>query len=163
MLDPARLNSQATGEEKEVEAEFTPAGAARGFARWWWVGAGALAVLIAVITILWQVGWIFTNSDTNRQSHLNRSGYEYQQTLREQITAQIANTATLTTQIAASADPNLIAALKAQRMAVAGIACQDAAETTGDPLPAQQAQWVTANCQAGTVRPGSPLYQAGTP
>ena len=50
-----------------------------------------------------------------------------------------------------------------QRAAVAGIACSDAAQITGVPLPTQQAQWVTANCSDGTVSPGSNLYVAGAP
>lgn len=143
--------------------EFTPGNVANTFWRWFWIGVGALALLSLLIVGGWQAGWWFTNQNINREAHAIRNGYSNQQTLREQITAQIANVDTLTTQIAATKDANLTSALKAQRMAVAGIACQDAAGVTGDPLPAQQAQWVTVNCAAGAVRPGSPYYQAGTP
>jgi len=143
--------------------EFTPANVAGTFWRWFWIGVGALAVLLALIFIGWQAGWWFTNQNINREAHAIRNGYSNQQTLREQITTQIANTDTLTSQIAGTKDSNLISALKAQRASIAGIACQDAAGVTGDPLPAQQAQWVTVNWAAGVVRPGSRYYQAGTP
>jgi len=136
------------------------------------VGGCLGAVIVAVIVVVlagivtfvgWQVGWWFTNQNANREAHMIRSGYSNQQTLREQVTAQIANVDTITTQIAASHDQSLISALKAQRAAVAATVCQDGAEVTGDPLPAQQRAWLATNCQAGTIRPGSPYYQAGTP
>ena len=56
-----------------------------------------------------------------------------------------------------------MAALKAQRAAIAGIACSDAAQITGIPLPADQAQWVSANCSDGSVSPSSTLYVTGAP
>jgi predicted negative regulator of RcsB-dependent stress response len=133
------------------------------FWRWFGVGLFTLVVLAAIIVGGWQAGWWFSNANATREAHQIRNGYSNQQTLREQITTQIANVDTLTSQIAASHDSSLIAALKAQRASVAGIACQDASEVTGDPLPAQQAQWATRNCAAGVVRPASPYYQAGTP
>ena len=106
-----------------------------------WFPAVVIYGILAFLLILgltvagWQAGWWFTNQNATREAHMIRNGYSNQQTLREQITAQIANTDTLSTQIAASKDRNLTSALKAQRMAIAGIACQDAAGVTGDPLP----------------------------
>jgi len=144
-------------------SEITPSGVVTAFWHWFWVGVGALALIAALILGGWAAGWWFTNQNIGREAHAIRNGYSNQQTLREQITQQIANVDTLTTQIAATHDRNLIAALTAQRASIAGIACQDAAGVTGDPLPAQQAQWVTANCAAGVIRPGSRYYQAGTP
>ncbi len=144
-------------------SEITPSGVVTAFWHWFWVGVGALALIAALILGGWAAGWWFTNQNIGREAHAIRNGYSNQQTLREQITQQIANVDTLTTQIAATHDRNLIAALTAQRASIAGIACKDAAGVTGDPLPAQQAQWVTANCAAGVIRPGSRYYQAGTP
>lgn len=126
-------------------------------------GLLALSIIAGVIIGGWQAGWWLRNQNTSREAHMIRNGYSNQQTLREQITQQIGNVDTITTQIAGTHDPNLISALKAQRAAVAAIVCQDAAEVTGDPLPAQQAKWAAMNCQAGNVRPGSIYYQAGTP
>ncbi len=146
-----------------MSTDITPGTVMSGFWRWFGVGLFTLIILAALILTGWQAGWWFAGQNATREAHLIRNGYSNQQTLREQITQQIANIDTLTTQIAATHDRNLISALTAQRAAVAGIACQDAAGVTGDPLPAQQAQWVTVNCAAGAVRPGSRFYQAGTP
>jgi len=147
--------------------EITPGAVVSVFWRWFWVAIGGLAVLTAVISLLyftvWHESWWFSNQNANRQAHQIRNGYSNQQSLRDQITAQIGNVTQATTQIAFATDAQQTAALKAQRAAIAGIACQDIAEVTGDPLPAQQQQWAAANCQAGSVRPGSPYYEAGTP
>lgn len=141
---------------------ITPGRVATEFWRWLWAGIGALALAGVLTLIFWQAGWWFRSQNTSREAHLIRNSYANQQTLREQVTAQIGNVATLTSQIAATHDQNLAAALTAQRAAVAAIVCQDAAEVTGDPLPASQATWVSANCEAGNVSPGSPYYQSGS-
>ena len=132
------------------------------------VAAGVI-LLGALIIGGWQAGWWFTVQNAQRQGRLNnieahniRDGYSNQTSLREQITAQIGNVDTATTQIAATKDQSLISALTAQRAAFAATVCQDVSEVSGDPLPAQQAEWAAANCQAGNVRPGSTFYQAGT-
>jgi hypothetical protein len=146
-----------------MTTEFGPAQAVIAFWRWFWVVVGVLVLVGAFVLIMWQAGWWFAGQNAGREAHLIRNGYSNQQTLREQITTQIATVDGITTQIAATTDTGLISALKAQRMAIAATVCQDAAEVSGDPLPAQQAEWAAANCQAGTVRPGSTYYQAGTP
>jgi hypothetical protein len=142
--------------------------------------SGCLMAIIAAVVIVvigggiiiggWQAGWWFSVRNAQRQGQLQniqarniRDGYSSQQTLREQVTSQIATVDTISTQIAATKDPGLISALRAQRAAIAATVCQDAAGVAGGPLPAQQAQWAASNCQAGTLRPGSPYYQAGTP
>jgi len=144
---------------------------AAGIAVGWLFGIiGGLVLIGGLIIGGWQAGWWFSVHNAQRQGQINnieahniRNGYSSQQSLREQITTQIGNVDTITTQIAASHDKSLISALTAQRAAIAATVCQDASEVTGDPLPAQEAQWATANCQAGNVRPGSAYYQAGTP
>jgi uncharacterized protein HemX len=143
--------------------EITPTGVlVEGF-RWLPVLIVTMAVLAALILGGWRAGWWFSNQNAGREAHQIRNGYSNQQSLREQITQQIGNVQAVTTQIAASTDPGLVTALKAQRMAIAAIVCQDVSEVTGDPLPAQQATWAAANCQAGNVAPGSSSYQIGTP
>ena len=111
----------------------------------------------------WQAGWWFSNANATRQNQQIQNGASNQETLRAQITSKIADVAELTTQIADPANSPMKSALKAQRMAIAGIACSDAAQITGVPLRSGQARWVKQNCLAGAVRPGSPFYQAGTP
>ena len=60
--------------------------------------------------------------------------------LRSQVTVKLADVTQITAQISAAKDPGEVTALKDQRAAIAAIACSDAAQVTGTPLPAQQAQ-----------------------
>ena len=143
---------------------MTPTEVAVAFWRWFWIGIGALVLLGALILGGWQAGWWFSAHDATRQAENTQNGYSNQVTLRQQVTSQLATVYSLTTQIAeAKGDQSLIAALKPQRMAVAGIVCSDAAQVSGTPLPSQQAEWVSANCEGGTVSPNSTYYQAGQP
>jgi hypothetical protein len=144
-----------------VSDDITPASVMAGFWRWFGVGVLALALLAALIVGGWRAGWWFAAQNATRQSELIQNGYSNQSTLRQQVTAQLANVNQITVQIAAH--PSLAGPLKAQRASVAATVCQDASEITGTPLPAQQAQWVAGNCSAGSLRPGSSDYQEATP
>lgn len=142
--------------------DITPADVTAAFWRWFWVGAGALVVLGGLIYAGHVFGWWLSAQDATHQSQNTQNGYSNQTTLRQQVTAQLATVTSITTQIAeAGSDQSMITALKAQRMSIAGIVCQDASEITGTPLPAGQAQWAASNCLDGSVSPKSPLYQAG--
>lgn len=146
----------------------TPAGVIRDTWRWfpaWAVVLFAVLVLGAGVTYAGHaLGWWLSAQDAVHQAENTQNGYSNQATLRQQVTAQLATVETITVQIAAAGnDTSLAAALKAQRAGVAGIVCSDAAQISGTPLPAQQAQWVTVNCLDGAVSPNSPLYQAGQP
>jgi hypothetical protein len=134
-------------------------------AGWRWSGVAAIALVLLGALIIggWQAGWWFAAHDATRQYQVTQDGDSNQSTLRAQITAQLANVTTITTQIAVTGGQDEIAALKAQRAAVAGIACSDAQQISGLPLPAQQAQWVSTNCLDGAVSPGSSLYVSGAP
>jgi pyruvate dehydrogenase complex dehydrogenase (E1) component len=148
--------------------DVTPGQVYRETGRWFGpvlvAGLAVLTIGIILTVVGWRVGWWFTAQNATRQYQVIQNGDSNQSTLRAQITSQVANVAMITTQIAAAGnDPAEVSALKAQRAAVAGIACSDAAQITGVPLPAGQAQWVSVNCSDGTVSPGSPLYQAGAP
>ncbi len=123
----------------------------------------AMALGIGVTAIGWNAHWWFASRNATRQYQVTQNGVSNQDTLRAQITAKLADVSTITTQITAAQDPAEVSALKAQRAAIAGIACSDAAQVTEVPLPAQQAQWVSANCSAGSVSPGSSLYVSGAP
>lgn len=128
---------------------------------WKWFGTGLffLLVLSGLIFIGWHAGWWFTSQNANREAHVIRQGYSNQQTLREQVAAKLGDITDLTVKIDQSqqGDAALVAPLKAQRLAVAAIACRDIAEVTGDPLPADQQAWAKANCAYGSVSPNSPL------
>ena len=149
-------------------SDITPARVYRETGRWFGPAVFVLAVLLVLgggLTLAcWQMGWWFTAHNATRQYQVIQNGVSNQDTLRAQITSQLANVTTLTTQIAeAGNDQAEVAALKDQRAAIAGIVCSDAAQITGVPLPAQQAQWASTNCSGGTVSPSSDLYEAGAP
>lgn len=120
-----------------------------------WILA-AVVTVAAIVLLGWLVGWWFTDQNINRESHALRNSYANQQTLRDQITQNIGNVLSISTQITETSDPGTKAALKAQRVAVVNIVCGDAAQVTGDPLSADQASFIKTNCEAGNIKPGSP-------
>lgn len=132
-------------------------------AGWRWSGVALAALLLLGGLILggWQAGWWFAAHNATRQYQVTQNGVSNQDTLRAQVTSNLAQVATVTTQIAAY--PSDAAALKAQRAGIANVVCSDAAQISGVPLPAQQAQWVAVNCSDGSVSPGSTLYVIGAP
>jgi hypothetical protein len=140
----------------------TPTGVINSFWRWFWIGVLGLALVAVLVVAGWRAGWWFRDQDANRQAELTQNGVSNQSSLRQQMEAQISNGYQLTSQIAATPDAGERQALKAQRAAITGIACSDAAQII-TPLGPSEQQWVSTNCQAGAIRPGSPYYQAGTP
>ena len=135
-----------------------------------WIGPAIIVTLAVILVggiatlVCWQAGWWFASHNATRQYQVIQNGVSNQNTLRAQVTAKLADVATITTQIAATNDPAEVGALKAQRAAIAGIACSDAAQINPVvPLPADQAQWVTINCSDGSVSPGSNLHVTGAP
>ena len=106
--------------------------------------AGCAALLVAGVVLGgWQAGWWFTTQNVNRRAHVYRQSYEAQQTLRDEITKHLGDYQDIRSQGSGS---------NAQALAVADIICGEAAKVTGDPLPADQAAWVAANCQYGSAR-----------
>ena len=137
--------------------DITPAGVMIGFWRWFWVAVLGCVLLGAVIVGLWQVGWIFSNANVNRQTQQIQNSDSNQRALVSDLTAQIASTEAITSQMAAASGQQL-ADLHAQRLGVARIACGDAAQlSTSDVLGGGVPQWIKSNCLAGTVSPGSSL------
>lgn len=144
--------------------EITPARAYRETGRWFGpvlvIGGTIMAVVLILGFIGWQAGWWFTAQNATRNAQLIQNGYSNQSTLRDQITAKLADVTGITVQLAA-APAGQVPALKAQRAAVASIACGDAGKISGTPLPSDQAAWVSANCAGGSLSPDSPLYVTG--
>lgn len=146
----------------------TPAGVIGETWRWF---PAAVVVTVAVlllgggITVVgWQANWWFASHNATRQAEITQNGYSNQTTLRQQVTANFATLSQIGVQIAAnSTDSSLVTALKVQIASTAVQVCADAAEITGTPLPASQAQWVAANCSDGTLSTTSRDYQAGQP
>lgn len=147
--------------------DYTPKDVYRETGRWFGpvlvAGVAILVIGIALTFIGWQAGWWFTAQNATRQYQVTQNGTSNQETLRAQITSKLADVASITAQIAATKDPAEGGALKAQRAAIAGIACSDAANITGVALPPQQAQWISVNCSDGSVSPSSPLFVTGAP
>ena len=137
--------------------DITPTSVMIGFWRWFWVAVLGCVLLGAVIVGLWQVGWIFSNANVNRQTQQIQNSDSSQRSLVSDLTSQIANVEGITSQMAAASGQQL-ADLRAQRLGVARIACQDAAQLSGsDVLGDGVPQWIKSNCLAGTVSPGSSL------
>ncbi len=115
-------------------------------------GIVAVALLIAgVIFGGWEAGWWFTTQNANRDSHVRRTTYGYQQTLRDQITKGISDVLDVDRQLTQATGDNATA-LTAQRRAMANQVCTEATQVTGDPLNADQASWISQNCIMGSAK-----------
>lgn len=115
-------------------------------------GVAAAAVLVAgIIFGGWEAGWWFTAQNANRDSHVRRTTYGYQQTLRDQITKGIGDVLDVDRQLTQATGDNATA-LTAQRRAMANQVCNEATQVTGDPLLADQASWISQNCIMGSAK-----------
>jgi hypothetical protein len=114
---------------------------------------GAIAVIGAIIFGGWEAGWWFHTQDVNREAHVNRSSYGFQQSHMDTLSKDIAEINSVTTQITQESDPNQKSLLAAQRFAQANDACRVGSEIT-EPTP-DMATWLSQNCMAGTVSPQS--------
>jgi len=126
---------------------------------WKWAGAALLTAALVTGIILggWQLGWWLHAHNVNRQAHVIQNGYANQSALQQQVAQGIANVDTITVQMDGSAGQQL-ADLHAQRLAVAGTVCDNAARISAAvPLPATEQQWVSRNCSDGVLSLSSPL------
>ncbi len=145
--------------------DITPGRVYRETGRWFGpvliAGLAVLAIALILGLAGWQAGWWFTAQNATRQYQVTQNGTGNQHTLRDQISSKLADVTGITVQLG-TADPGQKPALRAQRAAIAGIVCSDADQVTGVSLPPDQAQWVSKNCSAGVLSPGSPLYVNGS-
>jgi len=146
----------------------TPAGVIRETWRWlpaWVVVLFVALLLIGGLTYAGHAfGWWLSAQDATHQAENTQNGYANQATLRQEATRDFATLTSIGVQVAAAkGDPAMVTELRAEQAATAGKICAEAAQVSGTPLPAQQAQWVTANCTEGTLSPGSPDYVPGAP
>jgi hypothetical protein len=125
-------------------------------ASWRWSGIAAIALVLLAALIIggWQAGWWFAGQDATRQAHLIQNGVSNQESQEAQLTANIASVLSITAQMTQASGQQL-ADLHAQRLGIAAVACQNAAQVTA--VPPDQAGWVSQNCEDGTVSPASPL------
>jgi hypothetical protein len=123
------------------------------------VGFIVVCAVIGLVTLVgWQVGWWFHTQDTNRQAQLDKQGVGYQLPLQQQIGDEIGQVLALNTRLADTegSNPGMVGVLDAQRKATVTNICQKAAQVNpATPLQVDQAQFVTENCTAGAINPGS--------
>ena len=122
------------------------------------IGCIVTVALVVLVTLVgWQAGWWFRAQDTNRQAQLDKQGAGYQIPLQIQIGDEIGDVTHLNTQLAANTDPNVIGPMAADRKAIVIRICRQAAQVNpSTPLSGDQAQFVDANCYAGSIAAQSP-------
>lgn len=123
--------------------DITPGSVYRETGRWFGpvlVAAIAVFVIGAILTIAgWQLGWWFTAHNVARQNQVYQGSYAVQQADIDAMQNAIGAITSAVDQAQARADANE--------------ACQYAAKIT--IMPPGDQDWVTQNCLAGAVAPGS--------
>ena len=123
--------------------DVTPQQVMRETGRWFPAAVVVLAALLVlglgVTLVCWQAGWWFAAHSVNRQNQIYQNSYGVQQ-------ADIGSMENAIGAIPSAAD-------SAQANADAQQACRYAAQITS--IPSADAGWVTENCLAGAVAPGS--------
>lgn len=109
-----------------------------------------LAILAGIVLGGWQMGWWFKSHNTDRQAHVNRQSYGFQQATREHITQLFRDVSDIDVQLAQM--PDNADQLAAQQKAIKDQICQAAEQITGDPLPADQGDWVHDHCAMGASK-----------
>lgn len=138
--------------------DVSPGEVRRGFFRW----LPTAVIIIAVIAMLGgaltyagsRFGWWLSARSAANQTKVVENGPGYQTAKTDDLNSQIANVLNLTTSMIGTVGSEY-AALHAQRLGDARLACADASQIT--TIPADQQGWVTSNCTDGTLNPASPL------
>jgi hypothetical protein len=142
-----------------------PAGFWITFGRWAGTGIGITVLLVLAIGGIvvggWQASWWFANHNASRNYALTQNGVSNQDTLRTRINGDF--TTFNAEVVQAQAYPALASGIKAQEDSDGNDICGLAPQVTTIALPAQQAQWVAANCADGALSPSSPYYVPTTP
>lgn len=149
------------------EDDLTPAGVIAG--TWRWLPAVVVVMVVtialggALTLVMWAGGWWFASHDATRQAQVTQNGYSNQTTLRQEANTDFATITSIGVQLAQDKDdPSMTTELKTEQAATGNKLCGELNEIT-DGLPADQAQWNTANCANGTLSPNSPDYIQGAP
>lgn len=93
----------------------------------------------------------------NINAHGTRHSFNYQQAQRDAVTSDVQSVTQVAAQMVGQSEEER-QALGDQRLSQLGTLCSDAAkvDVATDPLPAEQATFVSANCTAGVINPQSP-------
>jgi hypothetical protein len=138
-------------------SEITPAGVMAGFWKWSGVIIGALGLAALLIIGGKHFGWWLQAQDINHQTQNIQNSDSNQRSLVSDLTAKIGQVEQVTVQMDAASGQQL-ADLHAERLGIANVACNDAAQLSGSDVLAQCVPaWIRANCLAGSVSPSSAL------
>jgi hypothetical protein len=113
-----------------------------------WVGGGLVvaALVTGVVVGGWQLGWWMTSAATNRQAHIYQHSYGAQAAYVQQLSQAQRDVAAVDVQLHDPHTPaSELTALRAQRAAIVGQACDTYARVTA-PLPDYLASFAAANC-----------------
>jgi hypothetical protein len=103
-------------------------------------------ILVAALSFAgYQFHWFIAKSSANHQSQINRTGYNFQTTLRTEMYQNIGTVRDIDVQIAQS--PDNAGPLQAQRKATIDTICNEAAQLQGQ-APTNIASFVSQECPA---------------
>jgi hypothetical protein len=139
---------------------------------WKWAGTGIGLCVLGVVAIGalviggWQANWWFASHNATRSYQVQQEGVNNQDTTRANITQWFGNLTQENVQLteaqtAKPLNPTLVGQIKIELAAQADDICAAAENISGVPLPADQAKFVTVNCQDGVVISTSPYFIPG--
>lgn len=111
------------------------------------VGAALLAIAVVVGLCVggWFLYWDLSKSAAGHRAHINRSTYEFQTTLRNQMESEIVQVKTLDAQmVGASADSQV--AYRSQQTALTQQICLQGQQLSGGDVPAEISTFLSLNC-----------------
>jgi hypothetical protein len=127
---------------------------------------GVILVLAVIFIGGWKLHWWLANSAANHQTQITNNGVSNQSGLQTEISQKVNDIAGINLSVLqanAAGEPSVVSSLDAQRVRLVEEVCNASAELTrgGYANPAGT-RWISLNCLAGTIRPGSP-YDAINP
>jgi hypothetical protein len=133
-----------------------------------WIAGIIAGMLVVAIVIIggWKLNWWLANANANKQTQVTNEGVSNQSGIQTAISQKIDDIAGVNLSILqanAANEPSVASALDSQRVRLVEEVCNLSAELSkgGYANPATP-RWVSLNCLAGTIRPGSP-YDAINP
>lgn len=144
--------------------EITPTRVFLGLGRWAWLGVIGFLVIAGIVIGGWQASWWFSSQNATKNYQVTQNGVSNQDTLRTNIDTGFGTLLREEAQVGADkTNPSLATDAQAEASNEANTICGWAAQVSGVPLPAQQAAWVTQNCQDSDLSPSSSYYIKGAP
>ena len=144
--------------------EITPTRVFLGLGRWAWLAIIAGLMVAGLFIGLWQAFWTVSAADATKNYQVTQNGVSNQDTLRTNIDTGFGTLLREEAQVGADkTNPSLATDAQAEASNEANTICGWAAQVTGVPLPADQAAWVTQNCQDSGLSPSSSYYIKGAP